>query len=194
VIARGGPNAGKSSLLNALAGFDAAIVTENPGHVARPPAGAQIHIDGLTPSTVVDTAGAFVTPTTVLEIEGLRRARMEMSRAELSCCTSSTRRAATARGESARNWGRRGRRHSSSYGNQGGPARSASLCRHAEVRPAIAVLGPERASGPWPELRDQLKPRRRYQSPPDGSAWSGAAPPRSMRWRVRKSLVEARRA
>ncbi len=80
VVIAGRPNAGKSSLLNSLAGFDAAIVTEIPG-TTRDLLRERIHVDGL-PIHVVDTAGLRDTDD-VIEIEGLRRARMEMSSADL---------------------------------------------------------------------------------------------------------------
>ena len=80
VVIAGRPNAGKSSLLNALAGFDAAIVTAIPG-TTRDLLRERIHVDGL-PIHVVDTAGLRDTDD-VIEIEGVRRARMEMSRADL---------------------------------------------------------------------------------------------------------------
>lgn len=80
VVIAGRPNAGKSSLLNALAGFDAAIVTEIPG-TTRDLLRERIHVDGL-PIHIVDTAGLRDTDD-VIEIEGLRRARMEMSRADI---------------------------------------------------------------------------------------------------------------
>ena len=80
VVIAGRPNAGKSSLLNALAGHDAAIVTEIPG-TTRDLLRERIHVDGL-PIHVVDTAGLRDTDD-LIEIEGVRRARMEMSRADL---------------------------------------------------------------------------------------------------------------
>ena len=80
VVIAGKPNAGKSSLLNALAGHDAAIVTEIPG-TTRDVLRERIHVDGL-PLHVVDTAGLRESEDLV-EIEGLRRARMEISRADL---------------------------------------------------------------------------------------------------------------
>ena len=80
VVIAGRPNAGKSSLLNALAGHDAAIVTEVPG-TTRDVLREHIQVDGL-PIHVADTAGLRDTDD-VIEVEGLRRARMEMSRADL---------------------------------------------------------------------------------------------------------------
>ena len=55
VAIAGAPNAGKSSLLNRLAGYDAAIVTEIPG-TTRDPLREHLTLDGL-PVTIVDTAG-----------------------------------------------------------------------------------------------------------------------------------------
>jgi tRNA modification GTPase len=80
VVIAGRPNAGKSSLLNVLAGFDAAIVTEIPG-TTRDLLRERIHVEGL-PIHVVDTAGLRESED-VVEREGLRRARMEISRADL---------------------------------------------------------------------------------------------------------------
>jgi tRNA modification GTPase len=80
VVIAGRPNAGKSSLLNALAGFDAAIVTHIPG-TTRDVLRERIHVDGL-PIHVVDTAGLRDT-SDVVEIEGVRRARAEIGRADL---------------------------------------------------------------------------------------------------------------
>jgi tRNA modification GTPase len=79
VTIAGPPNAGKSSLLNRLAGYDAAIVTEIPG-TTRDPLREQLLLDGL-PVTVVDTAGLRET-TDVIEREGVRRSRAELTRAD----------------------------------------------------------------------------------------------------------------
>ncbi|HUQ51415.1 MAG TPA: tRNA uridine-5-carboxymethylaminomethyl(34) synthesis GTPase MnmE [Gammaproteobacteria bacterium] len=79
VAIAGEPNAGKSSLLNRLAGYDAAIVTEIPG-TTRDPLREHITLDGL-PITVVDTAGLRETNDPV-EREGVRRARVEVARAD----------------------------------------------------------------------------------------------------------------
>jgi len=79
VAIAGAPNAGKSSLLNRLAGYDAAIVTEVPG-TTRDPLREHLSLDGL-PVTVVDTAGLRETDDPV-EREGVRRARLEVARAD----------------------------------------------------------------------------------------------------------------
>lgn len=79
VVIAGKPNAGKSSLLNRLAGYDAAIVTEVPG-TTRDVLRERIHIDGL-PLNIIDTAGLRATQDRV-EAEGIRRAQLEMSKAD----------------------------------------------------------------------------------------------------------------
>ncbi|HXA93260.1 MAG TPA: tRNA uridine-5-carboxymethylaminomethyl(34) synthesis GTPase MnmE, partial [Steroidobacteraceae bacterium] len=79
VVLAGPPNAGKSSLLNRLAGYDAAIVTPHPG-TTRDVLRERIHIDGM-PLHVLDTAG-LRTANDVAEEEGIRRARAEMARAD----------------------------------------------------------------------------------------------------------------
>ena len=80
VVIAGRPNAGKSSLLNALAGHDAAIVTAIPG-TTRDVLRERIAIDGL-PIHVIDTAG-LRDSADAIEEEGMRRARAEMRRADL---------------------------------------------------------------------------------------------------------------
>src|ERR1700751_4043492 len=57
VVIAGPPNAGKSSLLNRLAGYDAAIVTPIPG-TTRDVVRERIAIDGM-PLHVLDTAGVW---------------------------------------------------------------------------------------------------------------------------------------
>lgn len=79
VVIAGKPNAGKSSLLNRLAGYDAAIVTEVPG-TTRDVLRERIHIDGL-PLHLIDTAGLRETQDRV-EVEGIRRAHVEMRKAD----------------------------------------------------------------------------------------------------------------
>ncbi len=79
IVIAGRPNAGKSSLLNRLAGYDAAIVTPVPG-TTRDVLRERIEIDGL-PLHVLDTAGLRESPDEV-EIEGIRRAHREIERAD----------------------------------------------------------------------------------------------------------------
>lgn len=79
VAIAGPPNAGKSSLLNKLAGYDAAIVTDVPG-TTRDPLREQISLGGM-PVTIVDTAGLRETSDRV-EREGVRRAQSEVARAD----------------------------------------------------------------------------------------------------------------
>jgi len=74
------PNAGKSSLLNALAGRDSAIVTDIPG-TTRDVLREYISLDGL-PVHVADTAGIRES-TDQVEAEGVRRARATLVTADL---------------------------------------------------------------------------------------------------------------
>ncbi|RMG31756.1 MAG: tRNA uridine-5-carboxymethylaminomethyl(34) synthesis GTPase MnmE [Gammaproteobacteria bacterium] len=77
----GAPNAGKSSLLNRLAGREAAIVTDIPG-TTRDLVREAIQLDGV-PIQLVDTAGLRESEDPV-EREGVRRARAELARADLA--------------------------------------------------------------------------------------------------------------
>jgi tRNA modification GTPase len=79
VVIAGRPNAGKSSLLNRLAGYEAAIVTPIAG-TTRDVLRERIAIDGL-PLHVLDTAGLRESADAV-EAEGIRRAHQEISRAD----------------------------------------------------------------------------------------------------------------
>ena len=71
VVIAGKPNAGKSSLLNALAGHEAAIVTNIEG-TTRDLLKEEITIDGM-PLHIIDTAGLRES-SDVIEQEGIRRA------------------------------------------------------------------------------------------------------------------------
>lgn len=79
LVLAGKPNAGKSSLMNQLAGRDTAIVTAIPG-TTRDLLREQITLDGL-PLHIIDTAGLRSTPNEI-EREGVRRAIEEIRRAD----------------------------------------------------------------------------------------------------------------
>jgi len=76
----GRPNAGKSSLLNALSGQESAIVTDIPG-TTRDVLREQIDLDGI-PVHLADTAGIRET-NDVIEAEGVRRARQALESADI---------------------------------------------------------------------------------------------------------------
>ncbi len=80
VVIAGRPNAGKSTLMNRLAGYDAAIVTDVPG-TTRDVLRENIQIDGL-PVTLLDTAGLRTVAADAVEREGMRRALDEIRRAD----------------------------------------------------------------------------------------------------------------
>lgn len=79
VVIAGRPNAGKSSLLNALAGREAAIVTNIAG-TTRDVLREHIHIDGM-PLHIIDTAG-LRDATDEVERIGITRAWHEMEQAD----------------------------------------------------------------------------------------------------------------
>ncbi|PJG85688.1 tRNA uridine-5-carboxymethylaminomethyl(34) synthesis GTPase MnmE [Conservatibacter flavescens] len=79
VVIAGRPNAGKSSLLNALAGREAAIVTDIAG-TTRDVLREHIHIDGM-PLHIIDTAG-LRNATDEVERIGIRRAWHEIEQAD----------------------------------------------------------------------------------------------------------------
>ena len=80
VVIAGKPNAGKSSLLNALAGNERAIVTNVAG-TTRDVLHEKIILNGL-PITLTDTAGLRETGD-IVEQEGIRRAIKEIEQADL---------------------------------------------------------------------------------------------------------------
>ncbi len=79
VVIAGKPNAGKSSLLNALSGRDSAIVTSIEG-TTRDVLREHIHIDGM-PLHIIDTAGLRESPDEVEKI-GIERAWQEIHQAD----------------------------------------------------------------------------------------------------------------
>jgi tRNA modification GTPase len=80
VVLTGEPNAGKSSLLNALAQKDAAIVTDIPG-TTRDVLREKINLNGI-PVHIIDTAGIRESEN-IIEIEGIKRAQKEIDAADI---------------------------------------------------------------------------------------------------------------
>lgn len=80
VVLAGEPNVGKSSLLNALAGQDLAIVTDIAG-TTRDKVSQVIHLDGV-PVTIIDTAGLRATDDKI-EALGIARSWEEIKRADV---------------------------------------------------------------------------------------------------------------
>jgi tRNA modification GTPase len=80
VAIAGRPNAGKSTLMNRLAGHDVAIVTAIPG-TTRDLLTQRIEIDGF-PVELIDTAGLRQQTSDAIEAEGMRRARAALQRVD----------------------------------------------------------------------------------------------------------------
>ncbi len=80
VVLAGVPNVGKSSLLNALAGQDLAIVTDIAG-TTRDKVSQIIHLQGV-PITIIDTAGLRETTDTIESI-GISRSWAEIANADV---------------------------------------------------------------------------------------------------------------
>ena len=81
VVLTGRPNAGKSTLFNALAGASRAIVTDVPG-TTRDLLTETIDVNGLA-ITLVDTAGLRAGTMDAIESEGMARARAAAAAADL---------------------------------------------------------------------------------------------------------------
>jgi tRNA modification GTPase len=77
----GAPNAGKSSLLNRLAGSERAIVSSCPG-TTRDIIEARLDLGGA-PVSLFDTAGLRPEPADEVEAEGMRRARLKAEAADI---------------------------------------------------------------------------------------------------------------
>ncbi|GAN81211.1 tRNA uridine-5-carboxymethylaminomethyl(34) synthesis GTPase MnmE [Acidocella aminolytica] len=75
----GAPNAGKSTLMNALAGEEIAIVSDIPG-TTRDAVGVRLDLGGV-PVHLSDTAGLRETED-VIEAEGVRRAKVKAEKAD----------------------------------------------------------------------------------------------------------------
>ena len=81
LVIHGEPNAGKSSLLNLLVGYDRAMVSEIPG-TTRDTIEENLTLRGI-PFRVIDTAGLRESADP-LELEGMRRTRAQLERADVS--------------------------------------------------------------------------------------------------------------
>jgi tRNA modification GTPase len=79
LVLAGRPNAGKSSLLNKLLGYERAIVSSSPG-TTRDVLAERMNLDGI-PVRIVDTAGLRATLEPV-EQEGVRRAETQVAEAD----------------------------------------------------------------------------------------------------------------
>jgi tRNA modification GTPase len=80
VVVAGAANVGKSSLVNALAGFQRSVVSPTPG-TTRDVVTVRLAVDGW-PVELVDTAG-LRGEASGLEMEGIDRARMALTEADL---------------------------------------------------------------------------------------------------------------
>ena len=81
VVLAGPPNSGKSSLFNALLGYDAAIVTSIPG-TTRDVLERPVSVDGL-PILLIDTAGTRTDAADPVEAIGIARAEAEFAKADI---------------------------------------------------------------------------------------------------------------
>lgn len=80
-VIAGEPNAGKSSLLNCLLGFERAIVSHSAG-TTRDVIEESINIKGV-PFNLIDTAGLRDDSRDEIELEGMRRTREQIQRADV---------------------------------------------------------------------------------------------------------------
>ena len=141
VVLAGPPNAGKSSLLNALARRDAAIVSEEAG-TTRDVIEVRLDLDGL-PVIVTDTAG-IREPQGAIEREGIRRTLAHAREADLVLWLSDA--SAPRRRAAARGFGARGQVFSA-RGQQNRYPRRVAHVRNAR-RVGQDRRGPARAHAP----------------------------------------------
>lgn len=80
VVIAGAPNSGKSSLLNALLGYDRAMVSGSAG-TTRDTLEARLEVDGFAVQ-FTDTAGLNARAASALEREGIRRAEIAIAAAD----------------------------------------------------------------------------------------------------------------
>lgn len=81
IVLAGAVNAGKSSLFNALAGHERALVTEIPG-TTRDFIDARLDLEGL-PATLIDTAGIRAESRDQVEMLGIAKSRQLVAEADL---------------------------------------------------------------------------------------------------------------
>lgn len=137
VALAGQPNAGKSTLLNRLAGTEAAIVSTTPG-TTRDLLRESIVLDGL-PLTLVDTAGLRDSEDPI-EREGIRRAWELLGKAELALFLADDR--------------------DSNDAGQPGPADQALLAQLPDQLPVLVLLNKCDLSGRAPSDMEGSSPRR----------------------------------
>lgn len=82
VVITGAPNSGKSSLLNALLGYDRAMVSRRAG-TTRDTLEARLETGGFS-VLFTDTAGLNARPASLLEREGMERARKAIAAADVA--------------------------------------------------------------------------------------------------------------
>ncbi len=81
VVIAGAPNAGKSSLVNALAEREVSIVAATAGTTRD--VVSDVLVMGGVPVRIVDTAGLRADTLDAIEVEGMRRARAELDAADI---------------------------------------------------------------------------------------------------------------